>query len=552
MSYAGQGSSPPPTPIGSTPHVKEVVNQDRESSYSWIAASGASSHICAERNAFQTFIAPPAKVVQGLGNKSVATYGQGTVIINSRVAEKTISIRLSGTLYVPEARDNIMSLGRIDAVGGQSICGDGAINIFDSHKRKVACGKRKHNLYYLDASTETTGDDTNIASQLKTHYTWAQWHRRLGHVGITGLTNLHHRDMVDGFNIADSPKEFDCEPCKMAKHTRTPLPNKASRLQYQPGELTHTDVWGPARVPSYQGYRYYISFIDDSSRHAVIRCMKSKDEAPTKVKQYLSYIERQGKLPKVVRADNGREYVNRDLITWCLDKGIELQTTAPYTPEQGDVAERWNRTAVDLGRAMILARNLPSELWPHAMQHATYVRNRVYTRALANVTPYQKWSGQRPDISHIQEFGTDVWILNEDQRASKLDPNSIKSVFVGYKDGSKAIRYYDEKAYSSVEVSRNYRFPLTNTPDLAPGCRFEGEQLNDVENKTDSSYKPQSGASQKDGTDNKKRKFVGGIHTMRNVRQRNEQTNEPLSVLDDVQDDAGSEARQMTSAGQVS
>ena len=120
------------------------------------------------------------------------------------------------------------------------------------------------------------------------------------------------------------------------------------------GELTHTDVWRPARVVLTKGYRYYISFINDAIRHVQISFMQHKSDAPTKVKQYLSYIEHQhGLQPKAIRANNGQEYINRDLTTWCLDKGIEIQMTAPYSPEQNGTVERWNHTVVKLGHAML-------------------------------------------------------------------------------------------------------------------------------------------------------------------------------------------------------
>ena len=89
-----------------------------------------------------------------------------------------------------------------------------------------------------------------------------------------------------------------------------------------------------------QGYCYYVSFIDNATRHCTISFMKSKDETPTKVKQYLAFIERQYLFtPKAIHADSGREYVNNDLRSWCLDRGIEIQMTAPYMPEQNGVAE---------------------------------------------------------------------------------------------------------------------------------------------------------------------------------------------------------------------
>ena len=81
----------------------------------------------------------------------------------------------------------------------------------------------------------------------------------------------------------------------------------------------------------------------------------------------------------MVRADNGCEYVNRDLIRWCLNKGIEIQTTAPYIPEQNGVAEQYNHTIIELAHAMIFVQNLPNSLWPEAMSHAAYVRNQAFS-----------------------------------------------------------------------------------------------------------------------------------------------------------------------------
>ena len=183
------------------------------------------------------------------------------------------------------------------------------------------------------------------------------------------------------------------------------------------------NVWGPARTTSMQGYHYYVSFIDNATRHCTISFMKSKDETPTKVKQYLAFIECQYSFtPKAIRADNGCEYVNNDLRSWCLDCGIEIQMTASYTPEQNGVAECWNRTVVELACVMIFAcKDVPKEWWPEVMCHATYIQNHTYVKAIPDQMPYERWSGNCPDISVIQEFGQPVWILNQELNPFKLD-----------------------------------------------------------------------------------------------------------------------------------
>ena len=71
--------------------------------------------------------------------------------------------------------------------------------------------------------------------------------------------------------------------------------------------------------------------------------------------------------------------------------------------------------------------------------------------------PYEAESGKKLNISHLWEFGCDVWILDESIHRSKLDPQSKKMVFIGFMDGSKAVQYYDAKN-RLIKVSRNVTF----------------------------------------------------------------------------------------------
>ena len=52
--------------------------------------------------------------------------------------------------------------------------------------------------------------------------------------------------------------------------------------------------------------------------------------------------------PKAMCTDNGKEFINDKLSTWCCKCGIDVQTTTPYSPSQNGGAERSNRTLVEL------------------------------------------------------------------------------------------------------------------------------------------------------------------------------------------------------------
>jgi hypothetical protein len=257
----------------------------------------------------------------------------------------------------------------------------------------------------------------------------------------------------------------DCEACIQAKQTHVPFPQSTSKEDSRvPGEMTHSDVWGPARTESLRGSQYFISFTDNCTRKCTIEFMKLKSEVGVKVRQYVMQLKtRHSMQPRMIRIDNGTEYINDELISWCKDQGIEVQRTAPYSPQQNGTAERLNRTLIELARAMLIAKGLPECLWAEAVSHAAYLRNRAPTRALEGGTPNELWDGVKLNVAHLREFGSPVYVLIEDNNKSKLKPRSEKHIFVGFTDGSKSIKYYNTTT-RQVKTSRNFKF--LNAPVL--------------------------------------------------------------------------------------
>ena len=117
-----------------------------------------------------------------------------------------------------------------------------------------------------------------------------------------------------------------------------------------------------------------------------------------------------------------------------------------------------NRTLVELARTILVASKLPEFLWELAVEHVAYVRNFAFTRARPDMTPYQAWHGIKPDVSHLREFGAPVWILQQGPNVHrKMLPKSERRAYVGYDEGSKAIKYYNA-ATRNILTSRNFKF----------------------------------------------------------------------------------------------
>ena len=381
---------------------------------------------------------------------------------------------------------------------------------------------------------------------------WQTWHKKLGHVSLEGLKNLLHKDLVDsdGFNVDEQSPEFECDACIQAKHSCAPFPKEADSWAEHPGELTHTDVWGPACIEDIGRAKYYISFINNYTRRCTVQFMKHKDETSTKVQQYLTYIETHWDIkPKHLHANNGTEYVNQSLLTWCRDHGIETKLTAPYSPSQNGVAKRFNRTLLELLRAMIIAQNIPKFLWPEVITHATYIRNRLYTHANDDATPKGQWSNKRPNISHLHELGSPVWILREEPKLSKLDPKSIKQMFIGYLDGLKAIKYYDA-CLCQVKVSRNYQFPkeYTDSHTPTPIVQCEGKLGGTNMLYSNVNYDPSEGQPTTSTLERKHEAKPLRWSTWPKVTHDYSKLNDPLLDLEDILDNDNDKDEHMSSA----
>jgi transposase InsO family protein len=56
---------------------------------------------------------------------------------------------------------------------------------------------------------------------------------------------------------------------------------------------------------------------------------------------------------KRIRSDNGTEFKNTQVKDYLDEEGIKHEFSAPYTPQQNGVAERKNRTLIEMTRTML-------------------------------------------------------------------------------------------------------------------------------------------------------------------------------------------------------
>ncbi|KAJ2926600.1 hypothetical protein H1R20_g10494, partial [Candolleomyces eurysporus] len=240
--------------------------------------------------------------------------------------------------------------------------------------------------------------------------------------------------------------------------THVSFPKKAKSQSDKAGEGFHSNIFGLVQTQSIGKFKYYISFTNNTTHFVKVYYLRNKGEAAGKIVQHVAEVERRFRKPPAwIRFDNGKELVNGKTKEFCTGKGIDIHPTAPYSPSQNGVVEQLNCTLLELAQAMMIAKKLLAYLWDEAVNHAVYLRNCVLISTLPGRTEFEAYYGRKPGVGHLQEFGCDMWVLDESMGRSKLAPKENKMMFVGFVEGLKAICYYDMKK-CNIKVFRNIAF----------------------------------------------------------------------------------------------
>ena len=80
---------------------------------------------------------------------------------------------------------------------------------------------------------------------------------------------------------------------------------------------------------------------------------------------------------------------------------------------------------------MMEAKTLPTKYWANAINYATYIQNRVRHKHLDGMTPFEAWSGHKPDVTHFMIFSSRAWAGISTEKRKALQPQSQECLFVG-------------------------------------------------------------------------------------------------------------------------
>ena len=193
-------------------------------------------------------------------------------------------------------------------------------------KEIIGCGTKRGRLYYVDDFSLGRANHMHHTVSNKERHIWL-WHHRLGHPSFGYLKHL-----LPGLFSNVTHLNFKCDTCILAKSHRVsyPLSMNKSMISF---DLIHYDVWGPSPVTTSSGHRWFVLFVDDCTRMTWFYLLKHKNEVFTVLQSFHTMVQTQFSTKiKIIRFDNGGEYVNQQVQTHFNSHGILHETSCSQTP----------------------------------------------------------------------------------------------------------------------------------------------------------------------------------------------------------------------------
>ena len=157
-------------------------------------------------------------------------------------------------------------------------------------------------------------------------------HTRLGHPSYSNFSLLR---IVLDVNVSNKPN--CCDVCHFSKQKRLPFVC-SSHVSNKPFELIHCDLWGPFTTCTFDGFRYFLTMVDDFTRCTWVYLVKQKFDTQFLLPQFANMIKTQFNTTiKNIRRDNGTEFYLRDFFHI---NGILHQLSCVDTPQQNAIVER--------------------------------------------------------------------------------------------------------------------------------------------------------------------------------------------------------------------
>jgi transposase InsO family protein len=229
------------------------------------------------------------------------------------------------------------------------------------------------------------------------------------------MRNLHKLQkeghILGLMNIAFE-KDRPCGACQAGKKVGAPHYANNIMTTTRPLKMIHMDLFGPITYISIGSNKYGLVIIDDYSRFTWVFFLQDKGETQEGLKKLLKRTQNEFDAKvKRIRSDNDTEFKNTQVKHYLDKEGNKHEFLAPYSPQQNEVAERKNRTLIEMARTMLDEYKTSDRFWAKAENTACHITNHRYLHKLLKKTPYEVLTSNKSNVSYFRVFGSKFYVL---------------------------------------------------------------------------------------------------------------------------------------------
>nr|GEV14325.1 integrase, catalytic region, zinc finger, CCHC-type, peptidase aspartic, catalytic [Tanacetum cinerariifolium] len=241
-------------------------------------------------------------------NKSVATHHKKKIASKSTNQKPQSYFR---KLYeTTSLNHNLFSVGQFCDADLEVAFRKSTCFVRDLQGNNLLTGNRGSNLYTISLQESTSSTQLCLMTKASPTQAWL-WHQRLSHLNFDYINLLLKKDIVIGLPKLKYVKDQLCYSCELSKEKRSSFKSKAVPSSKGRLNLLHMDLCGPMQVASINGKKYILVFVDDYSRYTWTLFLRSKDETPEVLKEFLKMIQRNLQALVITKAS---DYDNPDLV----------------------------------------------------------------------------------------------------------------------------------------------------------------------------------------------------------------------------------------------
>ena len=298
---------------------------------------------------------------------------------------------------------------------------------------------------------------------------WKCLHRRFNHRSWPVLRHLvdstYNPPRAWNRTLQSEPKQH-CDECLQAKADATPSFGHLPPVD-RPGSISY-DVWTASVGHIHGGQRKVIGFHDQYSKVDKFYLLQNEtiDEVQLAINKYLAWCSSYNVKPWRFHTDNAPQLSGPRMKAWLAAKGIRCTTCSAHEPKQNSAIEnRWRVASNDIRAALLCDGEqefkVPATFWWYIMSAQMQVAWCIPCLHPADhtkwTTPWQLWSGHRPDVRQHRVLGCLAYYKVVGRQLGKFEPRARRAIHLG--------RAEDQPAYVLMDLENR-------TLHVTPHVRF--------------------------------------------------------------------------------